>query len=359
MMKSPVNSHNEWDPLEEVVVGRLEGAVMPPNQPGLRRSIPPTLGMLLPLIGGWPYPPFLTRAAQRDLDEFVSLLESEGITVRRPEIVQGRRKFRTPLWSSRGFATACPRDGFLVLGDEILETPMSWRCRHFEGLAYRPLFRSYARAGARWTAAPRPALSDALFNPSYRVPRVGPPTEYALTEHEPVFDAADFVRCGRDLFGIRSNVTNLSGIEWLRRHLGDRYRIHLVESRCNRPMHIDATLVPLAPGRMMIHPEQVDPERLPRALKGWEILIPPPPEPLPGPFLSMCSAWLSLNVLSLDPTRVVVERSQVSLIRALKEWGFEPIPCSFRNYAPFGGSFHCATLDIRRRGGLQSYCEAP
>jgi len=25
------------------------------------------------------------------------------------------------------------------------------------------------------------------------------------------------------------------------------------------------------------------------------------------------------------------------------------------NYKPFGGSFHCATLDIRRRGTLQSY----
>jgi glycine amidinotransferase len=25
------------------------------------------------------------------------------------------------------------------------------------------------------------------------------------------------------------------------------------------------------------------------------------------------------------------------------------------HYAAFGGSFHCATLDVRRRGGLQSY----
>lgn len=25
------------------------------------------------------------------------------------------------------------------------------------------------------------------------------------------------------------------------------------------------------------------------------------------------------------------------------------------HYAPFGGAFHCATLDIRRRGGLGSY----
>jgi glycine amidinotransferase len=29
--------------------------------------------------------------------------------------------------------------------------------------------------------------------------------------------------------------------------------------------------------------------------------------------------------------------------------------CDLLHYAPFGGSFHCATLDIRRRGTLESY----
>ena len=57
----------------------------------------------------------------------------------------------------------------------------------------------------------------------------------------------------------------------------------------------------------------------------------------------------------LDEERVIVEKRQEPLIKALKSWGFKPIPCSFENYFPFLGSFHCATLDIRRRGELQSY----
>jgi glycine amidinotransferase len=69
----------------------------------------------------------------------------------------------------------------------------------------------------------------------------------------------------------------------------------------------------------------------------------------------MCSPWISVNVLALDEKRVIVEQTQGSLIKALAGWGFEPIPCPFANYAPFGGSFHCATLDIRRRGTLASY----
>ena len=43
------------------------------------------------------------------------------------------------------------------------------------------------------------------------------------------------------------------------------------------------------------------------------------------------------------------------MIRKMKDWGFEPIPVAFMNYKMFGGGFHCATLDIFRRGGLQSY----
>jgi len=62
-----------------------------------------------------------------------------------------------------------------------------------------------------------------------------------------------------------------------------------------------------------------------------------------------------MNILMLDEERVVVERQDEPMIGLLKRWGFKPIPCSFRSFNSFGGSFHCATLDIRRRGHLQSY----
>ena len=62
-----------------------------------------------------------------------------------------------------------------------------------------------------------------------------------------------------------------------------------------------------------------------------------------------------MNLLSLDEERIIVEKRQEPLIKALKDWGFKPMACNFENYYPFGGSFHCATADIRRRGTLQSY----
>ncbi|MFE5675363.1 amidinotransferase [Streptomyces erythrochromogenes] len=357
---SPVGSHNEWDPLEEIIVGRLDGATIPSSHPVVACNIPPWAARLQGIAAGARFPRALIGPAQEELDGFVTLLESFGVTVRRPEAVAHRKRFGTPDWSSRGFCCSCPRDSLLVIGDEIIETPMAWPCRYFETHSYRPVLKEYFRRGGRWTAAPRPQLTEELFDPEYRIPEPGEPMRYILTEFEPVFDAADFVRAGRDLFVIRSNVTNALGIEWLRRHLGPGYRIHEVRSRCRTPMHIDTTLLPLAPGKVLVSPEYVDVDHLPEALRSWDVLTAPEPDPIRGPLLnvtSMCGKWLSMNVLAIGGGRVIADRHHTGMLRALERWGFEPIPCDLLHYAPFGGSFHCATLDIRRRGTLESYCD--
>lgn len=354
---SPVNSYNEWDPLEEVIVGRLEGATIPSNHVSVTFNLPPLAAKVYRLAAGFRYPKWMVRLAQRELDEFIRILEGEGVTVRRPDIIDFSTRYRSRHWSSRGFCVACPRDPFLIVGDEIIETPSCWRSRYFEADAYRSLFKEYFSKGARWTAAPRPQLLDDLFDYGYRAPEPGEAQRFVVNEFEPVFDAADFVRCGRDLFVTRSNVTNRLGIEWLRRHLGPTFRIHEIESRCRQPMHIDSTFMPLAPGKVLVNPDYCDVERLPAILRTWDVLIAPRPDPMHGIMsrISMCSPWTSINVLMLDEERVVVDKSQVTLIAALKDWGFKPIPCAFLAYGPFGGSFHCATLDVRRRGVLRSY----
>jgi hypothetical protein len=44
------------------------------------------------------------------------------VTVRRPAPLDFGARFRTPEWSSTGFCTASPRDGILVVGDQLIET---------------------------------------------------------------------------------------------------------------------------------------------------------------------------------------------------------------------------------------------
>jgi glycine amidinotransferase len=351
-----VCSHNEWDPLEELIVGRVEGAAVPPWHVTLMSATPQRSWDLLKVLSGQPAPPQFVDAARREMDEFIRILQSEGITVRRPDSISQTASFSTPDWTSEsGYNLGNPRDGLLVIGDEILETPMAWRSRYFEVHANRSLLHEYFQAGAKWTAAPKPRLADTLYDEDYQVPRKNELPRFSTGESEMVFDAADFIRCGRDIFAIRSNTTNEFGIEWLRRHLGDQYDLHVIPTRCPQPMHIDTTLMPLAPGKALVNPEFLDVDQLPAILKKWELRAAPRPVPGASQLVDLSSAWLSMNVLMLDPRRVVVEATQEPLIKLLADWGFEPIPCPFNNFAVYGGAFHCATLDVRRRGTLESY----
>ncbi|MFN9692864.1 MAG: hypothetical protein ACK52U_13010 [Synechococcaceae cyanobacterium] len=360
MANCPVSSHNEWDPLEEVIIGSLDGAMFPAWNTINVATVPPGEWLKAEAYvggGGSPYPPELVQAARLELAEFIHILEMEGVRVRRLEPATYAAPFATPDWQvSSGFCAANPRDPFIVIGNEILETPMADRSRYFECWAYRSLFKEYFKAGAKWTAAPKPQLLDDLYDHHYKAPGPDEPVRFVVNEFEPVFDAADFVRCGRDIFCQTSNVTNHFGVAWLQRHLGDGYRIHILQSRCPEAIHIDTTFMPLAPGKVLVNPDYLDLQNLPPILKSWELLIMPTPLPqIKGDPLRLVSDWAGVNVLMLDEQRVVVEKNQELLIKALREWGFKPIPCSFEAYYPFLGSFHCATLDIRRRGELRSY----
>lgn len=348
-----VNCFNEWDPLEEIIVGVLDGACVPPWHITLQATVPERYWDFYRRYQGKRFPQEQIEAGNRDLDELVRILEREGVSVRRPDAIDHTKPFSTPEWESGGgLYAAMPRDGLLVIGDEIIEAPMAWRSRYFEASPYRPIIKSYFDKGARWSAAPKPQLSDALYDYDFPA-ECGENPRSVITEFEPTFDAADFIRCGRDIIAQKSQVTNSFGIEWLRRHLGDRYRVHEVSFNDPHPMHIDATIMPLAPGKLLANPERV--EKVPKIFKGWDVLYAPQPLIPDEHILYMTSKWITMNVLMLDQERVIVERSEEPLIKSLKGWGFKPITCNFRNFNSFGGSFHCATLDIRRRGGLESY----
>ncbi|MBR1240314.1 amidinotransferase [Bradyrhizobium sp. AUGA SZCCT0274] len=349
---SPVNSYNEWDPLEEVIVGIADGARFPAWHVAVEAVLPPEKIDTVRVHAGKPFPNETIDGARRELDTLAGILEREGVTVRRPENRDNGQAFGAPGWTSAGFYQAMPRDVLLVVGEDLIECPMAWRSRYFEMLAYRPLLKNYFASGARWSAAPRPELPDAFFDNDWSEGDDGTDRRFVISEFEPTFDAADFIRCGRDLFVQKSHVTNRFGIDWLRRHLGSAFRIHEVKFDDDRPMHIDASLMPLAPGKLLINPERV--RTIPLQFKDWEVRTAPPPPPRAQP-LYLCSGWINMNVLTLDPQRVIVEEEDTPMAEAIAAWGFDVIRCPFRHFQSLGGSFHCATLDVRRRGRLESY----
>jgi glycine amidinotransferase len=352
-------SCNEWDPLEEVIVGSVENAVVPvwSNTIEATTSNPDRAKWFFDKYGGHPFPKEMTEAAARELDGLAKVLEDFGVTVLRPNSLDHGKTVVTPWWESKGLYTAMPRDVILVVGDIIIEAPMAWRCRFFEIFAYREHIERYFRDGARWLPAPKSTMADSFYNASYdpSVPKINGVRQFVISEKEVSFDAADFVRCGRDIFVQKSNVTNGMGIEWVRRHIGNDYRVHEVEFGDDHPMHIDTTLVPLAPGKLLINPSWVSDNQIPEMFRSWDILKAPPPSKQYDSALYFSSDWLTVNILSIDEKHIIVEENEHDLIKLLKSHGFEPVVIPFRNFYSFGGSFHCATADIRRRGELKSY----
>ena len=216
----------------------------------------------------------------------------------------------------------------------------------------------------RWEQAPRPRLTDESYQPGYfdeitleeRLRRTAA-LDFVTTEHEPLFDAADVLRIGRDLFCQHGLTTNRRGMEWLRRHFPE-HRVHAVNFPGDPwPIHIDATFVTLRPGLVINNPTRRLPEEQRRIFEanGWEIVDAAPPAHNEPPSLCYSSIWLSMNCLVLAPKTVCVEASEHAQAEQLDRLGMEVIPIPFRDAYAFGGGLHCATADVYREGGCEDY----
>ncbi|VDL99016.1 unnamed protein product [Schistocephalus solidus] len=363
---SPVCSWNEWDPLEAIIVGTPEGATVPKLLPEVKACTASQQWKFFEENAGKLWADSIPRKHWQKLEDnikgLVLILQNEGIEVVRPTPIDFQKEYQTTDFKSTGFYAAMPRDFLLIVGDEIIEATMTWRSRFFEYVAYRPLIIQYWRDGAQWTTAPKPICGSNLIDKTYEaIDEVHRNSlmnsyQYVTTESEPCFDAADFIRAGRDIFAQRSQVTNLAGIDWLRRHLAPKgIRVHQLTFRDARPMHIDATFCLVKPGLAIQNPDRpCDQAEILRAA-GWKVVNAPPPLIKDDHPLWLGSKWLSMNTIMLDEKRVLVEKEETTLQELYRANGVTPIPVSMRYANSIGGGFHCWTSDIRRRGGPQSY----
>ena len=362
-----VNAWNEWDPLKHVIVGVATGTQIQAPELAVRRD-----------WGDWGFPlgeygtlPDEALAkANEQLDNFSAELEKRGVRVDRPTPLDFSQEIQTPDWvQNTMFGCMPPRDCLVTVGNEILEVPMSYRSRWFETLAYRPLLESYFREDSnfKWEAAPKPRLTEASYKDGWWETwdslsedeqwEYAERTDWILTEEEPLFDAADVVRFGKDLVVQKSMTSNDAAISWLQRHFPD-HRVHKATYRTLTPMHLDSTLVPLREGLVLVNPERPDlDDRQIQFFKqnDWE-MIPAPLTQLKDRIpLTFTSMWLNMNLLVLDPKTVFVEEIETQTMELLDQYGFDVIPVPFWDVAPCGGGLHCATVDVYREGTMEDY----
>lgn len=335
-----LRSHNEWGRLRSVIVGRADNARVPMDDLSLRAIN--YAGPSPPPLHPGPYPQRVIDEANEDVERLCGVFRDAGVTVYRPDVPDTAAQHGAGGWRSDGYYAFCPRDGLLVVGSTVIESPMVLRARYTDAFPYRRILQEAMLDGARWIAAPKPQLTDASYDLD------ADHDHKSLRNLEPVFDAANVLRADNDLLFLESNSGNALGATWLQSVLGPSYRVHLLTGIYSY-MHLDSTISLLRPGVALLNPQRLSERNLPSFFKGWRILWCPDPIDIGyHPPYEHASQWVGMNLLMLDERTAIVEQTQLPLIRMLEHEGFAVIPVPMRHARTLAGAIHCVTLDLHR-----------
>jgi glycine amidinotransferase/scyllo-inosamine-4-phosphate amidinotransferase 1 len=301
-----IDSRNEWDPLEEVVVGRADHANWPSSDPVFAEESKKTLWTETPVPSG-AVPQWIVDEANEDLDALAKVCQNYGATVHRPQPYNYVKR--------NGMYGYCPRDRVLIAGKKVVDVSMMYPCRNQE-------FRSLEHA---WVGY------EPVIMPKNR---------------GMVLDAANICRLGHTWLFLESYSGNRAAYEWLCEQFPE---INIELCNFYAGVHIDSTIVPLREGLVLLNGHRVNNSNCPQAFDSWtKIYV---DEVVPQGFhqYPYASKWIALNMLVLDPHTVIVDRHQTQLIQLLEQLKFAVIPLELRHSRTLGGGFHCVTLDTRRK----------
>lgn len=298
-----IHSRNEWGRLREVIVGSALGANWPAHDPVFQQQVR-SWQTYQPPAGA--VPRWIIDETEEDLEALCCELIRAGVQVHRP--------YRADYVARQGMYNYCPRDRVLVADDCIVDVAMMFPCRDQEINAIK----------AFWN-------SDQMIE----MPR----------DQGMVMDAANVCRLGDDWLFLISVSGNRSARSWLQAQFPHK-RIHACDFYAG--VHIDSTVVPLREGVVMFNAERVTPDTVPEVFRGWQHI-----------YIDQCvsrdfygypyaSAWIGLNVFSIDANTVIVDSIQTGIINTLEQHGFDVVPLQLRHSRTLGGGFHCVTLDLWR-----------
>jgi len=304
-----ISTQNEYGTLKSVVVGSAKYATWPSNDMAFKESIAKSIFGGKITIG--PLPTNIIEEAEKDLDSLAEVLEKEQIKVYRPVIDQ-------PNWCYSA------RDILLSVGNRIIECPTKYSSRGDEAKFYQHVKQEAVKDGCEWIKATTP-----------------------ITDHDPMFDAANICKFDDKLLYLISSTGNRAGAEWLQQQVGTDFEV-IVWEDVYAFAHIDSTIASLNKNTILLNASRVSYNSLPLFLrqhrKIWinDIVA---RDFYQFPF---ASKWIGLNILSIDPETVIVDKIQTGLIERLKDTGFRVIELELRHSRTLGGGFHCVTLDLER-----------
>ena len=302
-----ISSFNEWDSLKKIVVGEASYANWPVNDPIFSLESEKTLWKESPVPAG-AVPQWIINETNEDLQTLADTLTKLGVEVIRPNLIDFQK--------ADGMYNYCPRDRLIVHGTTVIDPAMMYPCRDIEVLAYYDVIQQ----AEKFISMPR--------------------------NQGMVLDAANVLRLGPDwMLFLESASGNKAAYDWLCEQL-PTVEIEL----CNfyAGVHIDSTISVLREGLVLLNASRVNELNCPKVFNKWDkIYI---DEVVPQSFYQYpyASKWIAMNVLSIDPKTVIVDKHQTELIRKLEQWQLTVIPLELRHSRTLGGGFHCVTLDLFR-----------
>ncbi len=300
-----INSYNEWDRLEKIVVGSATNANWPTDDPVFAEEKHKTTWTETPVPSG-AVPDWIIEEANEDLELLSDTLSKLGVEVLRPKDMD--------FVNQGGMYNYCPRDRLLVYGSTVVDTAMMYPCRDMEVKALEFVLSGATRV------VPMPRGKGM------------------------VLDAANLLRLGDSLLFLESASGNRQAYDWLRENLTENIEL------CNfySGVHIDSTIVALREGLVLLNASRVNEETCPKIFRDWERIYVEDVVAQGFYQYPYASKWIAMNMLSVDPTTVICDRHQTELIKLLEKRQFTVIPLELRHSRTLGGGFHCVTLDLVR-----------
>jgi N-dimethylarginine dimethylaminohydrolase len=302
-----ISSWNEYDPLKRIIVGDATHANWPVYDPVFRAEEQNTLWKETPLPSG-PVPQWIIDETNEDLSQLCATLTAHGVEVLRPDPLN----FQV----HDGLYNYCPRDRLIVHGGIIINPAMMYPCRDMEYQCY----------------------IDVLEEAEHII--------HMPRDKGMVLDAANILRVAKDkwLF-LESASGNRAAYDWLCKQVPD-VEIEL----CNfyAGVHIDSTIAALNADTFVINGSRVTNDTLPKMLRDRELIFVNDVVAQGFHEYPYASKWIGLNMLSINPTTVIVDAAQDLLIKTLEALHFTVVPLTLRHSRTLGGGFHCATLDLVR-----------
>jgi len=260
---------------------------------------------------------------KKQIDDVVVFLEQSGIKVHRgAKISTANRKF--PDGENWGTPTGWHRDGFVTIGNNVIELAPRTMFHRRQKFATRHILIETMQRGARYFAQPDCGADQFVDHPGWGY-----------------LEGGDiFVLEKKILVGNSGHCSNLAGAQWLQHMLGSEYDVETVPIDPSLFQHLDCVLCTPREG-VAIACTAAFTNGLPDYIRDWDIIDVDP---------IYCNDALGTNHLVIDDRTVMVpsEDEHDHIAAELKKRQFEVIRMPYGHVYRCGGSFRCAHQPLIR-----------